>query len=350
MFGYATSTLYAISFLICFLLTLFLVPLAMKIATRYSILDEPNQNHKTHKSPIPYLGGMTIIFPVTIVSLSGITLFSQNSEVVYRTLILIVPSILLGIVGLLDDILNLSHKSRLFIQFFTSVCASVFLVISDFSIKLFNSDLINVLLSVIWIVGITNAWNFVDNLDGAAACLTIICALSLGLLSIQSGQFLIASFALAIAGSAIGFLPWNFFPAKIYLGDSGALYLGVTISILLLQFESTLGDRFISSLTVIFLAAVPLIDATVAVTGRIKRHASIFQGGKDHLSHRLINKGINKKKTLAILCGVSMFYSLLAVLLQRAEGWIVTLGGLIGVSSIFCIILLFIKLPPPGDH
>ena len=315
-----------------------LVPMLRKVALRYSIVDRPNQLHKTHQENIPYLGGFAIIFPVSLLAIIGPVIFIESTEYKIRTLLILVPAIVMSIVGLYDDIKGLSAQSRFILQTVMAIVITIYLKQLGFTVLVTDSNLLNFFLSMLWLVGITNAFNFFDNLDGGAAGITIISSAMLFLLSFISGQYLIASFSISLAGAGLGFIYWNRNPAKIYLGDSGALFIGLMLAVSLLQFEPNLESRFASALVPILILALPIIDTSVVVTSRILRGVSIFQGGKDHLSHRLIAKGFSRRGAALILWIIAALLSMLSLFITIASkdiGVAIALFGLIVMGFLF---------------
>jgi UDP-GlcNAc:undecaprenyl-phosphate/decaprenyl-phosphate GlcNAc-1-phosphate transferase len=143
-------------------------------------------------------------------------------------------------------------------------------------------------ITVLWIVGICNSINFFDNLDGGAAGTVAITAISLTYLAITGDQYFIAALSIVVAGSTLGFLIWNRAPARIYMGDAGALFLGLLIATLTVRFKPSADNSLTSFAIPVLLLAIPILDTTVAVLSRFRRKVSPFQGGKDHLSHRLV--------------------------------------------------------------
>ena len=314
-----TPALYLAIFLVSLALSSLLVPLLRKIAFRYSVLDRPNQSHKTHQESIPYLGGIAIVIPVSLLVIIGPLIFIENSDYLLRTTLFLLPAVLLALVGLYDDIKNLSASSRFFVQSLIAVSATLYLSKLGYSVSILSNEIGNLLLSILWLVGITNAFNFFDNLDGGATGITIMAALTLFLLGFLGDQYLISSISLALAGAALGFLWWNRNPARIYLGDSGALFIGFILAISLLQFEPNVESRVASALIPVFILALPTIDTSVAVVSRILRGVSIFQGGRDHLSHRLISLGFNRRKTAYLLWSLSALLSSLTFLISNVS-------------------------------
>lgn len=304
-----SSALYLAIFSITLVLTSLLVPLLRKIAIRYSVLDYPNQAHKTHQESVPYLGGLAISIPVSLLVILGPVVILEDSDYSLRTSLFLVPAIILACVGLYDDIRNLSARFRFLVQSVTSIVIAVFMDELGYSITITGNKFVNLLISIFWLVGITNAFNFFDNLDGGAAGITVISSSTLFLLAFFGNQFLIASLSLALAGAGLGFLFWNRNPAQIYLGDSGALYIGFLLAISLLQFNPHAELKVVSASIPVFILALPIIDTTVAVISRLHRGVSIFQGGRDHLSHRLISIGFSRRMTAYCLWGLASLFS-----------------------------------------
>jgi UDP-GlcNAc:undecaprenyl-phosphate GlcNAc-1-phosphate transferase len=314
-----TPALYLAIFLVSLALSTLLVPLLRKIAFRYSVLDRPNQSHKTHRESIPYLGGFAIVIPVSLLVSIGPLIFIEDSNYSVQSTLFLLPAVVLALIGLYDDIKNLSASSRFLLQSVIAIGITIYLENLGYTISILSNQIGNFLLSIFWLVGIINAFNFFDNLDGGAAGITLIASLSLFLLGLWGGQYLIASISLALAGAGLGFLWWNRNPARIYLGDSGALYIGFMLALSLLQFEPKVDSQVASALIPVFLLALPIIDTSVAVVSRISRGVSIFQGGRDHLSHRLISLGLNKRKTAYSLWSLSALLSSLALLMSHVS-------------------------------
>ena len=321
-----------------------MVPWLKKIAMRYSILDRPNQNHKTHQESIPYLGGLAIVIPISLFIIVGPAFLIEDADYANRTALLLIPAVLLAIVGLYDDIHNLSALARFIVQSLLATGIALLLSHLGYSVSISGNEIGDLLISIFWLVGVTNAFNFFDNLDGGAAGITLIGSFTLFLLALWGNQYLIASIALALAGSALGFLWWNKNPAQIYLGDSGALFIGFILATSLLQFEPTVKSRFVSVLIPIFILALPIIDTSVAIVSRLRGGVSIFQGGRDHLSHRLISLGFNRRETaysLWFLAAVFSAFALIVTLVNETTAFTTSFLGLIFMSFLF---IWFLKI------
>jgi len=338
------SLLYLLSFLAALVISSLSVPFLKKIAFRYSILDHPVQSHKTHAKPIPYLGGIAIVLPIFLLTILGPIVVPISQEIWTRAILIIIPSLILSVVGLVDDIKNISALPRFIIQSSVATVISLLLIKSNYAVSITPNDYFNFLISILWIVGITNAMNFIDNLDGGAAGIAFISSSTIFVLAMHGNQPLIASFSLTISGATLGFLYWNRNPASIYLGDSGALFIGLLLSVLLLQFEPKSSSLLGSVTLPIFVLAIPIIDTTVVVMSRLFRGVSIFQGGRDHLSHRLIASGRSRKEAAITLWSLSSFFSLLSIV-SECTGYGTDLISIFGLVLMASLVFFFLRKP-----
>jgi len=314
-----TNTEYFLLFVISYLVVGVMTPVMRKIAIATDVVDRPNSSHKSHKKAVPYLGGVAIIVGVITVSYSA-SLFSQfTSSTFWLATSVLGPALLLGLIGLWDDIKNLPPLPRFIAQTFAGVFTASILIITDNIGNPTGSTIFDSIITVVWIVGICNSINFFDNLDGGAAGTAAISSIALAYLALSGDQYLIAALSVVTAGATLGFLVWNKSPAKIYMGDAGALFLGVLLATLTVRFEPTTQSQLGSFLIPVFLLAIPILDTTVAVLSRIRRHLSPFQGGQDHLSHRLIRSGLTRKTSAIILWSLSGLFAAVSVLLPTAS-------------------------------
>jgi UDP-GlcNAc:undecaprenyl-phosphate GlcNAc-1-phosphate transferase len=335
-----TNQEYFLLFLISYLLVGALTPLMRKIAIATDVVDRPNSSHKSHKKPVPYLGGVAIIIGVISVSYSTSLISDFTSTTFWLATSVLGPALLLGLIGLWDDLRHLSPLPRFIAQSLAGLFTAIILVITDNVGNPTGSTLFDSIITIFWVVGICNSINFFDNLDGGAAGTVAISSISLAYLAIAGDQYLIAALAIVTAGSTLGFLVWNKSPAKIYMGDAGALFLGVILATLTVRFEPTSETQLGSFLTPLFLLAIPILDTTVAVLSRIRRNISPFQGGQDHLSHRLIRTGIPRKQSAIILWSLSAVFATVSLFLPQlsanASNYLVTVALVIWIT-------LFIK-------
>lgn len=269
------------STVLCALLT----PVAMRIATRAGVLDEPG-GHKSHDSPVPYLGGVAIVLAFASAVVVG-TLLDRLESVSDEILWIIGLAMVLAVVGLLDDLRDLTPLVRLLAE----VAAAVAVWNLGTGVRITGVDEADLVLTVLWIVGITNAFNLLDNMDGLAAGLAGIASLTFFAIAASNGQFLVAALSIALAGCALGFLRHNVHPARIYMGDGGALFLGFLIAYLglKLRFDARVSESFL----VPVLACSPaILDTSLVTVSRLAAGRSPFQGGRDHVSHRLVAVGL----------------------------------------------------------
>jgi UDP-GlcNAc:undecaprenyl-phosphate GlcNAc-1-phosphate transferase len=334
-----SSSEYFVLFGSSFITVSFLTALMRKVALRYGVVDSPNEAHKSHKEPVPYLGGVAIVLGVLLITLISSFVSHYSASTIWLAVSVLLPALLLAVVGLIDDIRKLSPWPRFIVQTSVASVSALLLVVTDTLGSPTGSTFIDVLITILWIVGLANAINFFDNVDGGASGAIAISSGFLALLAVQGGQLLIAALSIVLCGATLGFLVWNKPPARIYMGDAGALFLGVLIASLSLRLDPNPINRISSFAVPVFLLAIPILDASVAVTKRLKRGVSPFQGGRDHLSHRLMGRGIEKRKTVFILWFLSALFALLAVGISIAPYW---LEGVVAGFGVFLWIVFFI--------
>jgi UDP-GlcNAc:undecaprenyl-phosphate GlcNAc-1-phosphate transferase len=306
-----------------------------KIAISKKIFDKPNSEHKSHTKPVPYLGGVAIIFGVVITSYLTLFLSPFTVNNFWLATSVLAPAIALGMIGLWDDIKNLNPLPRFIGQSIAGLVIAAILISGDNLGNPTGLASIDILISVIWVVGICNSINFFDNLDGGASGTVAISAVVLTYLALSTDQSFIAALSLVIAGSTLGFLIWNKTPARIYMGDAGALFLGVLIATLTVRFEPKTESTLGSFATPLLLLAIPILDTTVAVLSRLRRKISPFQGGRDHLSHRLVRAGFSRKLSAIILWSLTGLFGIFAVLISLPNS---------GYEVIILLVALFLWL------
>jgi UDP-GlcNAc:undecaprenyl-phosphate GlcNAc-1-phosphate transferase len=315
------------------------------LAIRLGAMDAPNMARKTQAEPVPYLGGVSIALGVSIVTFGALFFSDENSFIIERGLTVIIPALLLGTVGLIDDLRSLPAWPRLVVQTVIGTVIALVLVQTGTLGIAFESDAINTLVTIFWIVGICNSINFFDNMDGAASGVVAIAALGVFFIAFDRGQVLLSALTIVTAGATFGFLLWNKSPAKIYMGDAGALFLGVIISVATIRLNPGITPSWQSLMIPIMLLAVPLLDTCVAVFSRIARGLSPLTGGKDHLSHRLVRAGLTRPAAAISLWSASGVCALMALgvyLYSDSLGSIII--GVFGVGWIIGLVL-FLRTP-----
>ena len=301
---------------ICLLLT----PVALAVAVRKGVLDQPH-GHKSHVSPVPYLGGVAIVVAFAA-SVIGISIMNPPESGLGELRVVLLLAVLLAFVGLADDLRNLSPTVRLVAEVFCAV--QVWRM--DAGVTLTGYQIVDLTLTILWVVGIVNAFNLLDNMDGLAAGQAAVCAMTIFAVASANGQFLVAALAVSVAGCAVGFLRHNFYPAKIYMGDGGALFLGFVIAYLgiKLQFESSVSRSF---LVPVLICSIPIMDTTLVTISRLRTGRSPFLGGQDHLSHRLVKIGLRIPVAVGVTYFAAISIGVLSFVISRADSesaWILT--------------------------
>jgi len=292
------------------------------LAIRLGAMDAPNLARKTQATPVPYLGGVAIALGITITTLVAVFVGGNKSgenvsQLKDLALTVLLPALLLGAMGLIDDLRSLSPWPRLITQ---SVVGSIvaFIIVQGGTVGTpFGTSTLNTAVTIFWIVGICNSINFFDNLDGAASGAVAIAALGVFFIAFDRGQELVSALSIVTAGATIGFLMWNKSPAKIYMGDAGALFLGVIISVATIRLNPGITPTWKSLAISVVLLAVPLLDTCVAVFSRLSRGLSPLTGGRDHLSHRLVRAGLSRRVAAVGLWSASGVCAVVAVLVYQ---------------------------------
>lgn len=300
---------------IVFSITAFLItPIFRRVATKLNILDYPG-GRKIQANPVAYLGGLAIITPITIYS--SMLIFSSISldtkQQIY--LGLIIPSIIIAFVGLLDDIYQLPPWPRFISQTSVGIVTSFMLYLSEAGVQIFNNQLLNSIATIFWVVVIINALNFIDNMDGLATNISIIASLTLSVIAYSNQQYLVAALALAIFASCLGFLFWNKKPASIYLGDAGALYLGFLLAAISIRIDFESNSVPVRVIVLLLIFIIPLFDTSQVIVSRLLKSKSPFQGGRDHISHIMLNYGLSERLVLRLLTSFAIIFSMFATIL-----------------------------------
>jgi len=292
-------------------------PVFRSLARAKGVLDYPG-GRKQQRKPVPYLGGLAIALPISISSLT-LLLTDIDSNVkneIYLGLIL--PSVVIALVGLLDDIYELSPKIRFISQSLVGLITSFILFINGTGVEILRNPWLNGLLTSLWVVGIINAVNFIDNMDGLATGIAIIASLAFFIISFNNGQYLVAALSVALAGSCTGFIFWNKKPASIYLGDAGALYIGFLLAAISIRIDINQLPQIERIVIPILILIIPFIDTTQVVISRIYRGKSPFQGGRDHISHLLLAKGLSENKVVITIWSFGIFFAAIAIFLSKS--------------------------------
>lgn len=310
-----------------------LTPLTRQIAMRLGVTAAPNKRN-IHNQHVPLMGGAAIYLAFVLSAL----LFSPPHHLVELGAI-VAGATLLALIGYLDDRRHLSPRIRLIVM----TAAAAVAALSGVRIDLFGIALIDIPLTLFWIVALINAINWIDNMDGLAAGTAAITSGFFLLLALSQGQILVSMLAAAIFGSAVGFLIYNFNPSSTFMGDMGAYTLGFVLAILAIKLKFAAQPLNVTWMVPVFVLALPIIDINLAIVTRLLERRPLMLAAKDHVSHRLLGLGLTQRQTLALLYLFSVLYGLVALGISQAEpDQALTIGGiaLLSLCLIFWAIVI----------
>ncbi|HCX9480371.1 TPA: undecaprenyl/decaprenyl-phosphate alpha-N-acetylglucosaminyl 1-phosphate transferase, partial [Staphylococcus aureus] len=289
------------------IVSLTITPIVIAISKRLNLVDKPNFR-KVHTKPISVMGGTVILFSFLIGIWIGHPIETEIKP-------LIIGAIIMYVLGLVDDIYDLKPYIKLAGQIAAALVVAFYGVTIDFiSLPMgttIHFGFLSIPITVIWIVAITNAINLIDGLDGLASGVSAIGLITIGFIAILQANIFITMICCVLLGSLIGFLFYNFHPAKIFLGDSGALMIGFIIG-----FLSLLGFKNITIIALFFpivILAVPFIDTLFAMIRRVKKGQHIMQADKSHLHHKLLALGYTHRQTVLLIYSISILFSLSSI-------------------------------------
>ena len=326
---------YALIFIGAVFLSLVCTPLAIATALRRGVLDKPG-GHKSHSSPVPYLGGLAVVVSFSASMLIPVLAINESS-VSNEFVVVIGAALALALLGLFDDLRGLSSTLRLACE----IAAGVVLWNLDIGVQLIGVPWIDATITIFWVVGITNAFNLLDNMDGLSAGIAAIASFSFFAIASSSGQYMVAGLSLALGGCALGFLRHNFHPARVYMGDSGALFFGFLIAFVGLKLQLNI-SREVSVLIPIVVCSVAVLDTTLVTVARLRHGLSPFQGGRDHISHRLVKVGLPVPVAVSVLYVAAGSVGVVAFVISESEktaAW--TLAGLVAVLLVSLGVLAY---------
>ncbi len=295
---------YLFPILVAVIISFVLTPLVKKLAHKVGAIDIPKDDRRVHKKPIPRLGGLAMYIAFIV---SVLIFVDLNKSIIGMLL----GATVIVIMGIIDDIKPLSAKLKLVIQIMAAMILVAFGVKIDYITDFFNageliffSPIISIPLTIFWIVGITNTVNLIDGLDGLAAGISAIGAITLAYVAHVLGQEVIAILTLAVAGACLGFLPYNFNPAKIFMGDTGSLFLGFILAAISVE-GALKGPATLAIVVPVLALGLPIFDTTFAIVRRICSGKPIMEADKGHLHHRLLSLGLCQKRAVLVLYLIS---------------------------------------------
>ncbi|MDD6734772.1 MAG: MraY family glycosyltransferase [Clostridiales bacterium] len=338
-----------LTFIVAFAFSFAATPIVYRLAFKIGAIDVPKDSRRMHKKPIPRLGGLAIIFGFTV----AICCFGQLTRPLASIL---AGAAIIAVMGVVDDCKNLDAKLKFVIQI---IAALVVILGGNIRITVLTNpnifsdnpyvvlpDWISGVTTILWIVFITNAVNFIDGLDGLAAGVSAIMSVSLVFIAVRIGEYSVAIIGLALMGACFGFLPFNFNPAKIFMGDTGSTFLGFMLATLSIQgvFKSY---AIISFAVPLLILGLPLFDALFAMIRRIYHGQSPMKADRGHLHHRLIDMGFSQKQTVFILYAISGILGITAVILAES-------GTLRALILLICVLLFLViegvRSTSPNDN
>ena len=311
-----------VAFFSAFISSLILVRIVRRVSTRRGLVAKPRED-RWHKVPTPSLGGVGI-FLAFIISLAST--FLWDSKLDWPRLGLLVGSLIVFCLGLYDDIKKISPPAKLIGQILAAAIVILLGYTTNFFTPKIDNPIIaqipNLLLTFLWIVGITNAINLLDNMDGLAAGISLITAGFLIYFFWQSMDWSLLVIASALAGGVLGFLFYNFPPATIFMGDSGSLFIGFTLAVLAIARQPQASNVFAITGVPTLLFLLPILDTSLVALTRILRGQSPVIGGQDHTSHRLIAFGFSERQTLLVLYTVAIASGVVAIAIETIDYWL----------------------------
>lgn len=319
-------------------MSLAITPLVIKLAVRVGAMDVPKDNRRVHKVPVPLIGGLAIYLSFTTV-----VILSMGLNM--RILGLLLGGTFITITGLVDDIRPLKPKTKLIFQ----IIASVILICFGISVRYVTNPfdrvtgmadigIFSIPATIFWIVGVTNAFNLIDGLDGLAAGVASISCITLFIVSVLNGRAGTAMLTAILAGSTIGFIPYNFNPAKIFMGDTGSQFLGFILAAI--SIEGAIKSAAAIAITVPVLAlGLPIYDTLMAIIRRFLNKKPVMQGDREHLHHKLLDMGLTQRQAVVVMYIISGFLGLTAIFATELS----TVQSFFVLISVLCVVVVISK-------
>jgi UDP-GlcNAc:undecaprenyl-phosphate GlcNAc-1-phosphate transferase len=353
----SSGFIYFAIFFGAFILSVLLVPLCRRLAFRLNLVDRPAER-KVHAGIKPLLGGGAVFLSFFIVALSGVFLvFNFDSFPFFQELLpglyymrrgfflvlnkfyfLMGAGVLIFLIGLADDYLGEKLPTRY--KFLGQILAALLVTLGGVRLSIFHNLFLDSLLAIIWIVGVTNAFNLLDNMDGLTSGVAVISMLIFFFVAYLQHQFFITLLLLALCGAVAGFLIYNFPPSKIFLGDAGSLFIGFYLGsfTVMESYATQANPTFFPILMPLITLSVPLLDTFSVIVIRIKNGQPIYKADKNHLSHRLVGLGMNHRQAVLFIYLITFSLGVGATLLTMTD----RLGNLIITAQTLSIILLIV--------
>ncbi len=314
------------------LLVIGTIPLVRRVASRLRIVDQPD-SRKLHLTPMPLLGGIAIYAGFIV----ALLLFGER-WVIPQVIGILVSATIVSFLGIWDDRWGLRPLLKLLGQ---AVAASI-LIISGVQVGFLPHPFLNTAVTLIWILGITNALNLLDNMDGLSGGIGAVAAAFFLLLAAMNGQYLVGSLAAGLMGTCIGFLYYNFNPASIFMGDAGSMFLGFILAVVGIKLRFPGRPNTVTWMIPVVVLGLPIFDTTLVVISRLRRGLNpLTHPGKDHVSHRLVLMGLSQRKAVITLYLICCGLGLVACFIMRADALpAYVMGALVALAGLASLILL----------
>ncbi|MEA3407272.1 MAG: MraY family glycosyltransferase [Chloroflexota bacterium] len=302
-------------------------PLVRELAIKTGIVDKPNPR-KVHKRPIPLMGGVAIYLAFLLA-----LVFLGDRSYIRQVAGIFIGATLCSFMGLWDDRRGLGPAPKLVGQ----LGASALLVLSGVQVRVFPLPVLNIVVTILWVVGITNAMNLLDNMDGLSGGVGAVASAFFLLLAAMSGQYLVGALAAALLGACVGFLVYNVNPASIFMGDAGSLFLGFMLASVGIKLRFPENVDFVTWMIPVVVLGLPIFDTALVIISRLRRGLNpLTTPGKDHISHRLVKLGYTHREAVLTLYLVGAVLGVVAMYLTQAtvtEGYI--MGGIVLATGIY---------------
>ncbi len=319
-------------------LALAATPAARKLAVHTNMVDQPAQR-KAHLTPTPLLGGLAIYAAVLLA-----LMFFGDKFYVHQVAGIVIGATLISFLGLWDDRMPLPAWIKLLGQLLPALA----LILTGVQVSIFPWETLNIAVTLIWVLFITNAVNFLDNMDGLSAGVAGMASAYFLLLAALSGQYLVGALAAALLGACIGFLVYNFNPASIFMGDTGSLFLGFVLAALGIKLRFPTNIPAVTWLVPVLVLGVPILDTSLVIISRLRRGKNPFTTpGKDHLSHRLVKMGYTRREAVLTLYLSGSIFGMIAVFVTQATLLEAAIVGLTILAADVAIIIYMEKIAKP---
>ncbi|MCL5256938.1 MAG: undecaprenyl/decaprenyl-phosphate alpha-N-acetylglucosaminyl 1-phosphate transferase [Chloroflexi bacterium] len=304
-------------------------PLAKRVAVKLGVVDLPGVR-KVHSVPVPLLGGAAMYLAFILA-----VLFFGELFYVQQIVGILLGATLVSFLGIWDDKWGLRPVIKLLGQ----VAAALILVVSGVQVGFLHVPALNIAVTVLWVVGITNAMNLLDNMDGLSGGVALVASAFFLLIAAMSGQYLVAILSAAIMGACVGFLYYNFNPATIFMGDTGSLFLGFVLAAIGIKLRFPANYDIVTWMVPVIVLGMPIFDTTLVTISRLRRHKPVSVGGKDHVSHRLVALGFTKREAVMAIHLAGGALGMCALFVTQAtvmEGYVV--GVVVFLAAIFALV------------